>query len=352
MQEVVRGWDRALRAFLLYEGTGPTIERLMALLRRQTAALWDVLPELSLTVEENVLRWGEEGVYAAEAGTENLAFVFYRDGIRELTLLPGFEDETAGWVALLARVQRVRSDDEDLLTLLWDGEWRSLRYLYVDSSSDGAPLPGGSGRPATAVSAPVEEESAATSGVSPDNFQGALYFLDDAEIRRLGDDLRAEMGRDLLADVVAALMDRFEDGTPARQELVVGILADLLPVLLGAGQLARAVELLREMADLRSAAPTPSPPVLQAISTLFERLGDPEVLAGLVSVANDVPEVVASDALQRFLALLYPSALGALVRLVPDVESERIRAAVLAGAERLAAAHPEEVRPLLQSDDP
>ena len=351
VQEVVRGWDRGFRLHLLYQGNNPAVERFIEILRRQVTALWEELPELTVVVEENSLRWGDLPVYAAETGTDNLAFLLFRDGIREITLLPGFEeDELATWISLLARVYRTRGDEEDLLTLLWEGDWQSLRYRYVDPAADAVQLPAATNALPPAIAAPGRSEpepSPAT--VQPDDFQGALFFLDDSEMRGIAAELREELSRDLIEGVVFALLDRFEDAKPDRQHTILDILTDLLPVLLGAGHVRHALALLEELHTATSppqrSAPSPG------VEKLFQAVAAPETLAELVRVAEDVPEVAASDAFPRLLGFLPPVALEPLVRLGAETQVQTIRGALAAAAYRLALEHPGAIRPLLGSAD-
>src|SRR3712207_8620395 len=71
---------------------------------------------------------------------------FYKDGIRELQFLPGFEtDELPTLLDIMQRVRKASPEEEDLLTLLWEGDFSLLRYRYVDLGLEpAAPLADGS----------------------------------------------------------------------------------------------------------------------------------------------------------------------------------------------------------------
>lgn len=353
VQEVVRGWDRALRALLLYGRGNQAVDRFFSTLREQMGELWEQLPELSLTVEENAIRWGEEAVYTAEGGSESLPFMLYRDGLRELHVLPGFEEKELGaWIAILARVHRVRGEDEDLLTLLWEGEWTHLRYSYVEALSEGMALPAASGRAVERVAAPREQEPPdIPATVRAEDFRGAAYFLDPDELRRIRQAVDTEMRRDLAGDVLAALFDRFDDGESERQVRIVGILADLLPVLLAAAQLERATTLLSELVAISTAAPPPPAEVMREIQALFGKLSEPATLRELVTVAEEAPGLAASESLQAFLTYLPPSALAPLLELAEETANE-LREVLLAAVEQLAAAHPQRVPLLFDAEEP
>ena len=132
VQEVVRGFARALRTHLLYEGHSPALDKFIETLRARMAALWDRLSYLNVQVEEREILWEGIAVFNAGEERENLAFSLYKDGVRELSFMPGFEEaDLDAFLGLLARIHRLRLDQEDLLTLLWDHDWAHFRYRYV-----------------------------------------------------------------------------------------------------------------------------------------------------------------------------------------------------------------------------
>ena len=124
VREVVQGIAKALRAYLLYEGNSPALDRFMESLRGRMVALWEGMREVTVAVEERELLWNGLSVYSGDDGgdrsggfRENLAFALYRDGLRELSLHRGFErEELDAFLSVLARISRVRDEQDDLLT--------------------------------------------------------------------------------------------------------------------------------------------------------------------------------------------------------------------------------------------
>jgi hypothetical protein len=59
-----------------------------------------------------------------------------------VTLLPGFEDELDRFLEV---VNRARTQDQhggdDMVTLLWQQEFASFQYSYVDALAEGLQLP-------------------------------------------------------------------------------------------------------------------------------------------------------------------------------------------------------------------
>ncbi len=353
VQELVRDLGRSLRVHLLYEGNNPAVDRFVDAVRTRMAGLWDGLQRIALHVEENEVLWEGEPVYRGETRSEDFAFLLYRDGVRELVFLPGFEEEElALFLGILVRVQRLKEDEDDLLTLLWDRDWQHLRYRYVEALPEGVALPAGSGIPPKPVPPPREEESAVVSTVSREDFREALYFLDEADLRRLEAEVRREQQRDLWADVLAGLFDRLEDGTPERQEQIVRILADLLPTLLGSGNLPLAASLLRELVGIATRPGALPPQVLRGVRALFERLSQGETVDELIRTVEEAPGTAALEGLMSLLSFFPPDTLAALLRAAEATAVEGVRAAVLEAAERLAGKEGERLLPLLAHEDP
>lgn len=353
VQEVVRDFGRSLRLHLLYEGNNAALDRFLESVRSRLADLWETVPSLTVEVRENEILWAGEAVHRGETRSDDLAFLFYRDGIREITLFRGFEEEELGpFLDILARVQRLKEEEDDLLTLLWDRDWAHLRYRYVEPLTEGVSLPAASGAPPPpAVAAPREEARTVVSTVSREDFQETLYFLDEGELRRLAAELRREMERDLWGDVLTGLCDRLEDGPPARQEKILQILTDLLPTLLGAGRLQAAARLLGDLVGLATRPGTFPPRVLRAVRTMFEQLAGGDTVEELVRTVEEGGDPGAEHGLGALLGFFPPDALPALLRAGEGARSEGVRAAVLSAADRLAGADGTRVLPLLADED-
>ncbi len=355
VEDWVRALSKAVRTYQLYEGSGPALDRFLASLDTKLDALWTELPLLQLEVEEHQIRWSNETVFLPTERSDDLPFLLFRDGIRELTFLPGLDhDELLSFVSVLAGANRIRSEDDDLLTLLWELELPNLRYRYVDLLAEGVELPKGG-----ADAAPVEQGAVRSdvaepprSALSPDDFQESLYFLDEVELAQLARELSKEHQRDLWADIIAALFDRLEDGTAERQTRIVAIVADLLPTLLGAGNLRKGAVLLAEIAMLLQ-PDSPLPAALrQETESIFQRLAAPDVIAELVRSTDVNSSSVSAADLSEFLAHLPAAALAPLMRGERDASRPEIRRSIAAAIERLAAAHPHRVVELLHEDEP
>src|SRR5687767_8299606 len=82
---------KAIRAVQLYDENNPVYQRFVQSLRDALKLLWNDLDRLVVTIEEDRFALMGEEVYKAENRSDSLAFLFFKDGIREISLLPGIE---------------------------------------------------------------------------------------------------------------------------------------------------------------------------------------------------------------------------------------------------------------------
>lgn len=352
--EALRALAAALRSYRLYEGSNPMLDRFVTALRQKVVALWEEFDAVRLDVEEDRMVWEGQDVFpTGETGTE-LAFLFYKDGIREITLLPGFEDETVDLLRVLAMAPSIQREEDDLVTLLWQEDLQSFRYRVVESNDEGALLHtvAEDAAPTRVDTAPVREEEPERPGLTPDDFQDTLYFLDDAELRQLREEIELESKRDLWRDVLNALLDRLQDGDEERQHRIVGILGELLPSSLASAQFERSAVLLEDLVGIAGQPGVLSPPALAEIRSLFDVLGQEQTVTQLADILEELPHRINEESVLRLLSYFPPSAIGALMRAVERVEQPAVKRAFEACIQRLAESNRDEVVALLASEEP
>jgi hypothetical protein len=133
---------KALRAYQLYDRKNPVYRRFLESLVEAFKVVWATEEALHLVVEESRITWKGEEVYRNDQRSESLAFLLYRDGVREFTPMVGIEEtELEDLLDALHRAKHARGDADDLVTLLWDQEFHCLRYEVVDLLGDGVEVP-------------------------------------------------------------------------------------------------------------------------------------------------------------------------------------------------------------------
>lgn len=364
---------KSLRAFNMYQANNPVFQRFQAALRAEFASLWEQADELALGVTEEGFRYGDR-VFAIGRGRDNLAFAFYKDGIRDLTFLRGFENEVGEFLDAVNRAMKSEHGGDDLITVLWEQDFEALQYGYVDllteglaipdePRSDPAPIEGDLSMdlgPVEGASddAPEATEAAGASGpqglqtLSTEDFDETLYFLDPGEMATLQIEVDVEMERDLRRDVLNALFDRLEEPRPERQEEILDILEQLLPLFLSRGDMLNAGRILEELNGLQGNEDLVSGPLQERIERLFDRLSDVEVLEQFVQALEEGAVSPDSSEVSLFFKRLHSRALPVLIRFAEMSDSSGVRERLGSAIDGLAERYPSEVSALLSSDEP
>ena len=128
---------RTLKTGRLYDPSNPTAQKFREDLSTSLSALLETYGPMTLRFTANDVLFGETSLYPARSREDNLALPFYRDGIRSITFSPGIESrEIATLLDLLLRVTARGSDDEDLVSLLWDAQLGHVDMKYVSTEAD------------------------------------------------------------------------------------------------------------------------------------------------------------------------------------------------------------------------
>jgi len=363
---------KAFRAYQLYDENNPVRQRFVESLRQAFASLWVDVEKLTLTIEEDrILLVGEE-IYKAEVRGDSLAFLFYKDGVREITFRPGIEtDELLPFLGVLQRARKLLPEGDDLLTVLWEEDLKHFHYQYVDLLAEGVSLPvAGQGASAQELKGVLEAEletdeeeeekrdarqapGAVQQAVSRDDFNPTLYSLDPREMQVLKSELHKELHRDLRGDVLSALFDRLEESDrPERQLEILANLKTLLPNFLSRGALTAATRVLEELRKLESRPDVFDEERLARSRALLDDVSSPDAITELIQALYDGTVRATPQQLAVFLRFLRAGALSPLLRAAETVEHKELRAVLRAAVHGIAERNRGAVVRLLEESDP
>ncbi|MDB4885093.1 MAG: hypothetical protein JWN79_531, partial [Gemmatimonadetes bacterium] len=375
VEELLRLFGKAARAHQLYLPNNPVYKAAHDALRAGFRPIWEETDELVLSFTESEVRFAGRVVQEdATKGSDSLPWLFFKDGVREIRLTKGFDDEELDRLLdILQRVRKASPDEDDLLTLLWQGDFQWLRYRYVDMTADsfsGASLADGgelgAGEPFDAHAAVAEagdeageagepgeatEESAPRAGVvNMSDFDSTLYFLDEREIEYLQEEVRREYASDLRRSVIAVLLDIFEQqAEPTVRHETVDVLETFMLHMLSGGQFSNVAYLVREAQEAVTRAVDLQPDARERLTRLPARLSAPEALTQLLqSIDEAVEPPAAEDVLQLFDQLRAP-ALGTVLEWLSRLQRPALRSMLEQVASRLASQNTGELVKLIQS---
>lgn len=128
VEDMLKLLDKAIRAHQLYMHNNPTYLKAVENVRTSLGTLWEQTGSLVFQVTDTQLKWhGVVVHHQPEKGGDSLPWLLFKDGLRELALYTGFEDEELEkFLAIIPRVRRAQAHEDDLLTILWEQDWKSV----------------------------------------------------------------------------------------------------------------------------------------------------------------------------------------------------------------------------------
>ena len=362
VEELLRLVAKAARAHQLYLPNNPIYRGAIDSLRAGFVALWKETDEVTLVIAETEVQWfGVPVTKDTSKSTDNLAWLFYKDGVRELTIAPGFEEnEVVAFLEMIQRARKANADEDDLVTMLWEADFTFLKYRYVDVLSDGSGDALSDGRDVAPVTAEQVHEAAhqpvettrASSIIDMADFDATLYFLDEREIDYLQAEIAREYKEDLRVKVASSLLDIFEaQADPKIREEVLADLQTAMVYLLTAGQYRGAARILREAALAAQRATSLTPDHKDQLARLADRLSTPEVLTQLIQTLDATTEPPSREELGDLFDQLRPSALSTICQWIGRIRSEQIRQPLATAAGRLASLYTNELVRVIQDPD-
>jgi len=358
--DLLKAFVKAVRAHQLYLPNNPMHARSLEAVREAFAAMWNHTDELDLQIVETQLKWeGRVVLDEGERTSDNIAWLLYKDGIRELKLLKGFEEEELGiFFTLLHSVRKATDEDDDLLTLMWEREFANLQYRYVDLTAESGPgvesMERAEQKEKILSPAQVEAglESTTTSLTKLDDFDSTLYFLDDGEVEYLHQEVKREFSTDLRPAVIASLLDTFEtQKDPTVREEICGLLDYFLLILLSTAQYRNAAYLLREASVTANRAPDILEPQKQRLTQLGELMSDPKPLGQLLQALEESPLRAPQMELDEMFGILQPRALETILSWIGRSNNPQLKVLLEGAASRLASSNSAELIRLIGSDD-
>ena len=138
---LVQTFLQAVKGYRLYDTGHPTLLKFMEHLKKNFARYFEEFPSFSLQIGEHQLFYHGNVVYESDDVKESLAFVFFRDGIRELRFHRGLEvEELLDFLNAVRRSDAVNRMEDDLVTLLWEKDFSHIGYLATDEFLDEMPV--------------------------------------------------------------------------------------------------------------------------------------------------------------------------------------------------------------------
>jgi len=335
VRELVRLLVKTQKAQRLYDSKNAVAERLELDLFERMSSFASEEGEVQLVVLESQLRSEDAVVFESSDRTDSLAFLLYRDGIRRLSFSPGLElQELRAFLRCLNRVALLTNDQDDLVTLLWEQDFHSIRYFAIEELARSESYPRLSDQLATGESPEGGGGGSPAEGVSLDLKQPVSTVpveacrLESGEIEALQKELLVEERapfRQLVSELALELV-LLEDGEDEQSEISEEIV-EIADRLIADGDVAELVGMHEHIEGLVTMIFRGAASAQRLSSELTRSLAEPERFERLMERIEMV-HAPRPEALTVFLARLGSSASSLLLRWMGRFSSPPYRRAV------------------------
>jgi len=136
-ERVLKALTKLVSGRKIYASNNPRLVQFREELATTLREFFALEDELVLTIEQFTMSWNEAAVYENTKRDESLAFMLYKDGIGELTIMPAaIGEETDKLVKILADELHHVTTDEDVVTRFWNADFQHITYRVLDDYLD------------------------------------------------------------------------------------------------------------------------------------------------------------------------------------------------------------------------
>ncbi|MBI5696421.1 MAG: HEAT repeat domain-containing protein [Nitrospirae bacterium] len=136
-RDVVMVLVKTVKATKIYLPNNPIYQKFHEELGERFGAFFEHEERLGIQVRPHELAFMGQQVYENLERDDNLALMFFRDGIREICFEKGVTpDETRGFIDILRQGSGGMELDDDLVTLLWDRDFTNITYTLTEEETE------------------------------------------------------------------------------------------------------------------------------------------------------------------------------------------------------------------------
>ncbi len=340
VRELLQSLLKTKRAFEMYPANNPILAKFQDDICRRFDDFFKEADKLPLLIRQQEILYKGQSVYKNAEKDENLALLFYKDGLRELTFLEGFShEEILDFIEVIRAKPDTLSEnwDDDIVTLLWEKDFAHLRYYVVEEFSDGEALS-------------EEEVQKLLSGESSDDLSEAykdadegetkeifsplesismgfkgVFSLGEEEVKTLKDEIEGLTDEKFLDEAIYCLFESlFIEKGSSDFELVVGSLESALSYLVHTGGFRAASNILKRFRDLSGGGDGFSQRETERLKTAITRAGSDSRAKIIAEVLNSGREINIDD-FRDYLGHLDRASIIPLSNLMGEVQDIKYR---------------------------
>jgi HEAT repeat protein len=140
-RDVTSAFVKAVKAARFYPADNPTVKGFRDQFLKKIQFFANKYQHYILQIGEYEFSYKGKVLYENRDVKSSLAFLMYKDGLRELRLMKGIEEwEAQGFVDLIKRSESINQLEDDLVTLIWEKDFVHISYMATDEFLDETPI--------------------------------------------------------------------------------------------------------------------------------------------------------------------------------------------------------------------
>ncbi|MGQ9694768.1 MAG: HEAT repeat domain-containing protein [Thermodesulfobacteriota bacterium] len=344
-KDLLNTFIKALKAYRLYPPENTTVQGLKEQVYQKFQSFLNVHHSLILKIGESDISFKDVTLYENRDLKNSLAFLFYKDGIRELRFLEGLEDwEIQDFLDILKQSETLNQLEDDLTTLMWEKNFVHISYVAADIFLEEMPtvIPESPAQFREKLNVePISPSTAADFGEDDpeidfyESFQKmrntssmldnrSVYFLTPEELEGLRKEVEMEIAPASVFNVVDILLEilALEKDPPPFQN-TVQVLQKILDALISLGEFKKAADLLTrlnivlntyELMDWQA----------KIIQQILVNAGE-ELRIEKIGKIIDKGEGVNLEEVSSYLLLLRPNAIAPMIKVLGELNNSKAR---------------------------
>ena len=140
-RDLMRSFVKSIKAFRFYPPDNPILKGFKELVPKKFNFFLNKYNSLIFQIGEYDLSFKGKVLYENRDVKTSLAFLFFKDGLRELRFMKGLEEwEAQGLIDIIAQSDHINQLEDDFVTLLWERDFVHIGYLATDEFLDENPV--------------------------------------------------------------------------------------------------------------------------------------------------------------------------------------------------------------------
>jgi HEAT repeat protein len=140
-RDLTNTFIKAIKAFRFYPADNPTLKGFRDQLLKKFQFFLNKYQSFEIQVGEYDLSFKGKILYENRDVKASIAFLIYRDGLREIRFMQGLEEwEVQGIIDILKQSENINQLEDDIVTLMWERDFMHISFVATDEFLDETPV--------------------------------------------------------------------------------------------------------------------------------------------------------------------------------------------------------------------